>query len=63
MPEEFSDREVYGYRWQVGDEVYARVIGESGIGNLQTKIEMNHSIKQLAFVAATTAVLCLNMII
>ena len=62
MPEEFSDRELYGYRWQVGDEVFARVIGESGIGNLQTKIEMNNSV-QLAVAIATTAVLYLNMII
>ena len=62
LPSEFSDEEVYGYRWQVDDEVYVRVIGESGIGNLQTKIEMNHSSPLVVFTAAT-AVLYLNMII
>jgi hypothetical protein len=45
LPKVGSDIETFGYRWQVKDEVYIRVIGESGVGNSQQKIEMKTAVE------------------
>ena len=56
LPKEGSDPDVFGFRWQVGDQVWARVITQQNYLNSEEKFLMKNAIAtSLGFSAALLA--------